>query len=447
MSGFVFSWFLIAAGAYTAYRLRFFCFLHPIRTMRTLLMRESAEDAAGYSPFRALAVALAGTLGVGNITGVAAAILLGGPGALFWMWVSALFTMLIKYAEVYLAVITRKRGEGGVGYRGGPMRYLTYLRGGEVWAVLFCLLCIAASFLQGNLLQSTAAISCITNTFEIQPIPTAIVFSLAAAPLIFGGRGRIAAFCTAMIPLLSVLYTVMGMTVILRNAASVPTVLTAVFRDAFSMRALGAGGGASMLLAMRHGCAKGVFTHEAGCGTAPISHAGAETAHPEKQAVLGIAEVFVDTMVLCTVTGLVLLLSGVGGISGGEGYDCQAVVLDAFRLWFGDAAAVFLTVSVVFYAFAALVCWSFYGTECLSYLLSDCGEIVTKRGVTVYLSFYVLCTFLGAGTDAAQLWQISDVLTVAMTALNTCGVMLLLRYVKTPVHQKYKKTIDSTRQL
>ncbi len=447
MSGFVFSLFLIAAGGYTAYRLRFFCFLHPIAASKTLFVREIGETGDGYSPFRALTVALAGTLGVGNITGVAAAILLGGPGALFWMWVSALCTMLIKYAEVYLAVITRQRSdEGGhVRYFGGPMRYLRELRGGAVWAVLFCMLCIGASFLQGNLLQSTAAILCVADTFALPSVPTALVFSLAAAWLIFGGRGRIGAFCAAMIPFLSVLYTVMGLTVILRNAASLPAVFAVIFRDAFSMRAIGVGGGASMLLAMRHGCAKGVFTHEAGCGTAPISHAGAVTSHPEKQAVLGIAEVFVDTMVLCTITGLVLLLSGVGEMPIGAEYDVQAVVLDAFRVWFGDKAAVFLTVSIVFYAFAALVCWSFYGTECLSYLLRDCGTIVTERGVRVYLFFYVLCTFLGAWADPSELWEISDMLTMAMTALNTCGVILLLGRVRVPMLSPTQRTLRRNR--
>lgn len=441
MGGFLFSLFLIAAGGYTAYRLRFFCFLHPIGTLRAFAVRETKTDGAGYSPLRALAVALAGTLGVGNITGVAAAILLGGSGALFWMWVSALCTMLIKYAEVYLAMLTRqgKMKDGRISYWGGPMRYLGTLRFGGVWSVLFCLLCVGASFLQGNLLQTTAAISCVTNVFAIQPVSAAILLGIAAALLIFGGRKRIAAFCASMIPLMSLLYVILCTAVILRNAASVPAVFANVLDNAFSMRALGAGGGASMLLAMRHGCAKGVFTHEAGCGTAPISHAGAETDHPEKQAVLGIAEVFVDTMVLCTVTGLVLLLSGVGGMPIGENYDFQAVVLWAFQEWFGDWSVVFLTVSIVFYAFSALICWSFYGTECLSYLLSDCGEIVTKRGVRVYLSFYVLCTFLGASTKASTLWQMSDVLTIAMTALNTCGVMLLLGRVMPPQLRSVKK--------
>ncbi|MBE6658755.1 MAG: sodium:alanine symporter family protein [Ruminococcaceae bacterium] len=445
MSGFLFPLFLCIAGGYTAYRLRFFCFLHPIWTLRCLLSRENT--AVGYSPYRALAVALAGTLGVGNITGVAAAIMLGGAGALFWMWVSALCTMLIKYAEVYLAVSTRQKRvtNGAVSCFGGPMQYLRQLPGGPVWATVFCLLCIAASFLQGNLMQTNAAVVSMTDAFGLSPLTAAGMLGLAAAVLVFGGRGRIAGFCASMIPFMTALYLVMGGTVILRNLPALPTVLGEVLDSAFSMRAVGAGGGMSMLLAMRHGCAKGVFTHEAGCGTAPISHAGAETEHPERQALLGVAEVFVDTMVLCTVTGLVLLLSGVGGTDGG---DYQQVVLDAFRLWFGDAAGIFLTVSIVFYAFSALVCWSFYGTECLRHLLSDCGDIVVRRGVHVYLSLYVLCVFCGAGVGSAALWRLSDVLTMAMTALNTCGVMVLLGRVRVPVYEtKCKKTIDSTRQL
>ena len=442
MIGILFPLFLCAAGGYCGYRLHFFCLFHPISSLRCLLSREDTDATGdctgvspGYSPFRALAVALAGTLGVGNITGVAAAILLGGPGALFWMWISALCTVLIKYAEVYLAVDTRQQTteNGRITYRGGPMRYLGLLPGGGAWAVLFCLLCVAASFLQGNLLQTNAAVSCISETFGVSPVRTAGVLCIGAAVLIFGGRGRIAGFCASMIPFMTALYLVMGGTVIVRNLGAVPAVLAAVLEDAFSMRALGAGGGASMLLAMRHGCAKGVFTHEAGCGTAPISHAGAETANPARQGMLGIAEVVIDTFVLCTVTGLVLLLSGIGDLAGSGYHGYQAAVLDAFSLWFGDAAGVILSVSIVFYAFSSLVCWSFYGTECIRHLLSDCGETVTGRGVRVYRCFYVLCTFCGAWQGAAALWQMSDVLTAAMTALNTCGVLLLLGRVRNPV--------------
>ena len=434
MSGWLFPGFLLAAGAYTAYRLRFFCFLHPIATVRLLFSRQRCADGTGFSPFRALTVALAGTLGVGNITGVAAAILLGGSGALFWMWVSAVAMMLIKYAEVYLAVITRRQEieYGKTVFRGGPMRYLADLRGGGFMAGLFCVLCIAASVIQGNLLQTTAAVGCITDTFGVSPLYAGLIFCAAAAVLIFGGRGRIAAFCASMVPLVSMLYFVMGMTVILRNAAALPAVMIDILQNAFSLRAVGVGGTAAMLLAMRHGCAKGVFTHEAGCGTAPISHAGAETDCPEQQAALGIAEVFVDTPLMCTVTGLVLLLSGVGIQPEGVVPDAHGAVLDAFCLWFGAPAAVFLTAAVVFYAFAALVCWSFYGSECLRYLLDGCPKTAIRRAIGGYLSFYVLCAFFGITQSSSVLWQLSDGLTAAMTALNTCGVLCLLGRIGIP---------------
>lgn len=435
MIGWLFVAYLLGAGGYTAYRLRFFCFLHPVRTVRMLFSAQKPQHtdgrAARYTPFGALTVALAGTLGVGNITGVAAAILLGGSGALFWMWVSALCTMLIKYAEVYLAVRTRQTltTERGSEYRGGPMRYLRLLPGGGALAAVFCLLCVAASAVQGNLLQSCAVLSGVTRTFSV-PVPlAAAALGICAAVLMFGGRRAIASFTERMIPLMTALYLVMGLTVIVRNAEMLPSVFSDIFKNAFSLRAA-AGGTPLMLAAMRHGCAKGVFSHEAGCGTAPISHAGAETDSAARQGLLGIAEVFVDTIVLCTVTGLVLLLSGVCG--GGSDRDYTAVVLEAFSVWFGDAAAVFLTVSIVFYAFATLVCWSFYGTECIRALLADCGDTAVRRGVTVYLALYTLTAVCGAAVAEQMLWRLSDFLTMTMTALNTTGVMVLMGNVKIP---------------
>ena len=430
MSGFLFALFLCLAGGYTAYRLKFFCLLHPAACLRYLLAREDDGRATGYSPMRALCVALAGTLGVGNITGVAAAILLGGPGALFWMWVSSLCTVLIKYAEVYLAVGTRfARKDGGrYTYHGGPMRYLALLPGGRMWAYLFCVLCVFASFLQGNLMQVNAAVCCIQRTTRISPVVLSLLMAVLAAALVFGGRGRIAGFCAAMIPTMTALYLVMGLTVILRNLPLLPTVFSEIFAEAFSLQAFG-GGGIGMLMAMRHGCAKGVFTHEAGCGTAPISHAGAETAFPARQGIFGIAEVIVDTPVLCTVTGLALLISGVGYAGGG---DCHTAVLDAFGLWFGNAARYFLSVSIVFYAFAALVCWSFYGTECLSHILSGYSDHVRRCGMRVYLTAYCLCTLCGAYVSQDFLWRASDVITMVMTTINTVGVVILLKQVKVP---------------
>ena len=418
----LFPLFLLAAGVCTGFRLRFFCFLHPIRTWRTLLSREKSRKG-GYSPLRALTVSLAGTLGVGNITGVAAAISLGGAGALFWMWFSALATMLIKYAEIVLAVRTRecRITSRGAEYHGGPMRYLRLLPGGRILSAVFCVLCIFASFIQGNLIQTNAAASCAVGALGLPPVLTAAGMTALAAVLMFGGRDRIGAFTEKMIPFMTALYFLAGLAVIVRNAALLPGVFADIFRDAFSLRAAaGGGGGSLMLAAMRHGCAKGVFSHEAGCGTAPISHAGAETDSAHRQGLLGIAEVAADTLVLCTVTGLVLLLSGCRTADG----DYAGLVIDAFSVRYGGAAALFLTVSVMFYAFATLVCWSFYGTECLGALISS------SRAKTVYLLLFSLCSFLGAFVPCGALWRISDLLTVSMTVINTAGVFLLTGRVK-----------------
>ncbi|MBQ8578025.1 MAG: amino acid carrier protein [Clostridia bacterium] len=447
--GALFLIFLLGCGWYTGRRLSWFCFVHPVKTVRRLFSRrtvsaetdtadkEQTQTGAGYSPVRALTVALAGTLGVGNITGVAAAIALGGPGALFWMWVSALCTMLIKYAEVVLAVETRESipvtrcGKTMREYHGGPMRYFAYYRHGGVLTAIFCVLCIAASFVQGNLLQMTAAVSGASTVFGTAVLPTAVVLTLLAAILVTGGRRRIAAFTETMIPLMTLLYTVMCLTVIFRNAQELPQILGTIVSSALTPRAAGGGiaagyGTAGMLLAMRHGCAKGVFSHEAGCGTSPISHAGAETDDSVRQGILGIAEVFVDTILLCTMTGLVLLLSGFG--YGMTGEDYTAAVTAAFGQWFGAAGEMFLGISMVFYAFATLVCWSFYGTECVRTL----AKRHQKRWTGLYLFFYILCTLCAAYAGGGVLWSLSDGLTMAMTVLNTTAVAGLLGRVRTP---------------
>lgn len=442
--GGIFLLYLLGAGGYTAYRLRFFCFVHPVRCVKILFRRGGAVSAADrdhdggavYSPMKALTVALAGTLGVGNITGVAAALALGGPGALFWMWISAFCTMLIKYAEVYLAVrcresrrvVHKRTGKTGTEYHGGPMRYFHFYRCGGILSAVFCMLCITASFVQGNLLQTGAAVSCLSGLTGIGAFRAGCMLTLLASLLIFGGRSRISAFTEKMIPFMTGLYVLMGAVILIRNIAVLPDVFAEILKSAFSVRAAAGGSGVSMLAAMRHGCAKGVFSHEAGCGTSPISHAGAVTDSPEKQGILGIAEVFVDTIVLCTVTGLVLLLSR--NDSGAESY--ADAVLHAFAVWFGEPARWILGISIVFYAFATLVCWSFYGSECVRYLFMGRSAHAARLGTALYLGLYSLCTFTGAYVSGSAVWMMSDLLTMSMTVLNTTAVLGLLSLIGIP---------------
>lgn len=432
--GVFFAGFLILTGLYFGVRLRFFCFCHPLRCLGLLFSggrsggREGkSKERSGYSPGKALTVALAGTLGVGNLTGVAAAMALGGAGALFWMWVSAVLTLLIKYAEVVLAVRHREtviKKDGSAQFRGGPMRYLRLLPGGRIFAGAFCVLCVCASFLQGNLIQTNAAAGCLSAVFGMKPLLTGIILTAAAVLLVFGGRERISAFTEKMVPAMTGLYLLMGLAVIVKNASSLPQIFGTVFSSAFSPKAA-AGGGTLWLLAMRNGCAKGVFSHEAGCGTAPISHAGAETDSAVRQGLLGIAEVVTDTLILCTVTGLVLMLSGIfpeTGIAGSTEF--VSLLTDAFAVWYGRAAGPVLAVLLCFYAFATLVCWSFYGTEALSHL---CGSRRVRNG---YLLLFSVCTLLGAAVHGAFLWKLSDIMTVSMTVLNTAGVAFLVKEVQ-----------------
>ena len=429
----LFGLFLTAMGLYFGFRLRFFCFLHPVRCLALLNGREKASRAASsggkkeYSPAKALTVALAGTLGVGNITGVAAALCLGGAGALFWMWMSALLTMLIKYAEVVLAVRHREtvsEPDGTVTLRGGPMRYLRPVPGGRLLVPVFCALCVTASFLQGNLIQTNAAAGCLLSVFGLPRLWTGISLSVCAALLVFGGRKRISAFTEAMIPAMTGLYLLTGLAVIIRSAALLPEVFGTIIGCAFSAKAA-AGGGVLWLAALQNGCAKGVFSHEAGCGTSPISHAGAETDSPVRQGLLGIAEVAADTLVLCTVTGLVLLLSGVIPAEGlAAETDFVPLIVRAFSVWYGRAAGPVLACSMVFYAFATLVCWSFYGTEALRTFS------VSPRVKNAYLVLFSVCTLLGVFVKSTDLWKLSDMMTAAMTMLNTLGAAYLLPEVK-----------------
>ncbi len=452
----LFTLYLLMIGVYIAARLRFFCFRHPIRCIRLLFSKRhdmQSADTDTYSPFRALTVALAGTLGVGNITGVAAAMLAGGPGALFWMWISALCTVSVKYAEVTLAVKTRIKYSAAAGkteYRGGPMQYFSHVRGGSLAAAVFCVLCVAASLVQGNLIQTTAALSCLTSTFGLPLIPCTLLLCGIGAFLIFGGRKRISGFTSWMIPMMTAMYLVLGMTVILRNLSMLPAVFGEILRGAFSLRSTGVGGSIGCFLAMQHGCAKGVFSHEAGCGTAPISHAGAHTDDAGRQGLLGIVEVLVDTLLLCTVTGLVLLLSGTlkGTDTIGDGTVFTVCVLDAFSRWFGDGAAVLLSISIVFYAFATLICWSFYGSECVRTLLSRFGIRIQRIGIRGYLVVYAAVIFLGAFFAPSFLWGISDALTVSMTVCNTVMLLRLLPMVGLPWEPeiKTKKQCDAHRK-
>lgn len=407
---------LCTVGAVLWGRLRFFPLLHPRKTLRAL--------GGGGENFRSLTLALAGTLGVGNIVGVSAAIHYGGAGALFWMWISAFCMMPVKYAEIYLSVRLREKRDDG--WHGGPMYYMPHAfrnnRVGKSAAIFFAVLCLFASFFLGNLIQIRAAASGAAQLFDLPAFLTAALMLSAALFLIFCDREKLTAFTSFAIPVLCVGYLALCIWVLLCCRERLPQVLRQIFADAFSFRAAAGGvGGTLFFAALRQGCAKGVFSHEGGCGTAPISYAGAPGADPVKTGVWGMLEIFVDTVLLCTLTGLVLLVTPKQ--TGAWGSFSQ--VAEAFGSVCGVWGERFIGAAVIVFAFSTLVCWSFYGAECIRWFTPAKGTL------TGYRLLFCLAVIPGVYAEERFVWEMNDFCTMAMTALNVLVVLKLFGRVRT----------------
>lgn len=389
---------LLLAGTVFTARLRGFCFLHPIRTLRAMLSGQSRRRS-----FSALTMALAGTLGVGNITGVALAIAVGGPGTVFWMWVSAAAAMTVRYAEVVLALDLRQ------GERVGAMYYLP----GRIAPGLFAAFCAAAAFFLGGALQSAAAAECAEKVLGIPPLPVGLLFLLLTAAVIFGGAKRIAKTTVFLIPFVTLLYLALAGGVMVTYAGRIPAVFREIVSDAFQHG--GAVGGIAGFLVserVRIGFARGLLSNEAGCGTAPLAHASAVGVHPAQQGLWGIFEVFVDTILLCTVTALVILLPG-NGIGGGG----ISAVLSPLRTVFGEGAAIALTLAISLFAYATVLSWSHYGVSAAAFLFPG------KRAKTIYLVCLCLALPAGALLPTGFLYGATDFLLAVMTLLQVVALL------------------------
>ena len=418
--GFLLPLIIIGSGIYFTKYLSGFYLIRPARTLRLLF---SKEKDVKISPLRALSLSLAGTLGVGNIVGVAVALLLGGRGALFWMWVSAFFAMILKYAEIVLAMRYRVHRNGKK--FGGPMYYMRQGIGGflgKILAVLFALLGLISAFSMGSLVQMKAASDAMAETFFVPPSVFGIVTALICLILLLGGYEKISKLTSVAIPILSVIYLFMAARIVWIESDQIPVLIREIVKDAFSVSA--ASGGILGFLfsgAVRHGVAKGCFSHEAGCGTAPMAHAGADTKIPAKQGILGIFEVFFDTLVLCTLTGFVILLATDGSFPTDNG---MALVIFSFSQYYGAKAAYIISISVVLFAVATVICWGYYGLETLSYLNQ------TKWISKAYILLYCVITAFGAVMQESAVWEISDFTAALMTVLNLSAVFWLRRDIR-----------------
>ncbi len=400
---------------------------YPWRAPRQMLSAFVGEKKGeGTSSFRAMMLALAGTLGVGNIVGVANAIAIGGPGAIFWMWISALFAMMLKYAEILLAVSHRRTDSKG-GFFGGAMYYIRDSFQARRWQRLaiivpavFAILMVINALSIGCMVQVRAVGETLKDVVGIPTVYSGVLLVMLTLPFLIRGIKGISALTEYLVPIMTAGYIILSVAVLILRRDALGDALLSVWRGAFTPEsAVGGVSGFLLSRALRVGTMRGLLSNEGGCGTAPTAHAAANAKSPAHQGVWGIFEVFADTIVLCTATALVILVSGVDITSGGVMMTVTAYssVLGGFADWFFSAA-------VFCFGYATLLCWGSYGMESVRFL--------SKKGLwrAMYVAAFGLCILLGVRTAPEAVWNIGDFGIATMTFINLFALLLLRREVR-----------------
>jgi AGCS family alanine or glycine:cation symporter len=388
-------------------------------------LKNRGASSGHVTPFQAVATALASTVGVGNIAGVATAITLGGPGALFWLWVSGLLGMGTKYAEIVIAMHYREKDAKGV-MRGGAM-YTLKKRGLGWLGGVFALLTALAAFGIGNMVQANSVAQSLQTSLGISTQIVGIGLVLISGVVILGGIKRIAAFAEILVPFMAILYLGGGLVLLIINAGRIPEALQMVFDGAFNGRAASGGfAGATIMMAMRYGVARGLFSNEAGLGSAPMVHATADTDHPVRQGLYGIFEVFVDTILICTTTGLVVLVTGAwdSGITGAA-LSAQAFSAGLPGTWGG----IIVTSGLVLFAFSTLIGWSYYGETGAVYLFGS-------RASIPYRVLWLVFIYLGAVGSLQLIWSVADTLNGLMAIPNLISVLISIPLLR-KLHKEF----------
>ncbi|HEU0265479.1 MAG TPA: sodium:alanine symporter family protein, partial [Geobacterales bacterium] len=405
---------LVGTGIYLTVRLRGIQFTMLGHALMETFVRPKKNEQGDVSHFQALMIALAATIGTGNIIGVATAISIGGPGALFWMWITALFGMATKYAEGVLAVKYRIVDANGE-MAGGPMFYLERGLGVKWLGILFAIFGAIAAFGIGNVVQANAvATNLAESSFRISPWHTGIVLALLTGLVIIGGVKKIGAVSAIMVPVMALVYVGGCLAILVRFADQIPTALALVFRDAFSgSAAIGGFAGATLMLAIQKGVSRGVFSNESGLGSAPIAAAAAKTNEPCEQALVSMTGTFIDTIVVCTMTGLVLLVTGAWQ----SGEPVAALTRNAFAIGFpGGFGGFIVTFGIIFFAYSTIIGWAYYGEKCLEYLLG-------VRWLLPYRLIYAAAVAVGAAVKLELVWNFADVMNGLMAVPNLIGLL------------------------
>ena len=410
---------LLLTGLYLTVLLRGLQFKRLGYALWLALVKRHEHGAEGdISHYQALTTALAGTVGVGNIAGVATAIYLGGPGAVFWMWVTGLVGMATKYSEAFLGVRFRQVDAAGE-QSGGPQFYLTLGIGGRLGATLgiaFAVAAAIAAFGIGNMVQSNTVADEVSSRFGVPPWISGAVMTITAGAVILGGIKSIGRFTAFFVPLMIVVYILGAMIVLAVNITDVPAALALIFTDAFTgTAATGGFAGATIAAAIRYGVARGIFSNESGLGTGGIAAAAAQTTHPVRQGLVSMTQTFIDTLVVVSFTALVIVTTG-AWTSGETGAPLTSLAFS--RGLPGDWGGIIVTLGVVLFAFSTIIGWGYYGERNIERLFG-------RGAVTPYRLAFVLATFVGAVMELELVWTLADVMNGLMALPNLVGLLLL----------------------
>lgn len=422
---------LVGTGIFLTFRTQFLPWRNLGYAIKSTLSKEARTKKRGkgdVSPFSALTTALAATIGTGNIVGVATAMVSGGPGALVWMWISACFGLTSKFSECMLAIKYREVNEKGE-MSGGPMytmkKGLKNKKLGAVLGWLFAFFAVIASFGIGNMTQGNSISTALNTTFSIPTWVSGIVITVLALVIIVGGIKTISKVSSVVVPVMAIFYVVCGLIVIIGNIGNLPSGVVMIFKMAFSVKAVGGGlcGSivASMMNAMRYGVARGVFSNEAGMGSAAITAAAATTDNPVRQGYINMTGTFWDTIVVCTITGLAIASSGVLGMTNeaGELIKGSDLTIAAFKSVLGTPGAWLVTIGIALFAFSTILGWEYHGEKAWEYLFG------THKYNMIYRVVFSLVAYVGCTQTLDIVWNFSDIANALMAIPNLICLLLL----------------------
>lgn len=422
---------LVGTGIFLTIRLRGLQFRGLCYSLYLALIKRKEEDAAegDITHFQALMTALSATVGTGNIAGVATAIYFGGPGALFWMWITGLFGMATKYSEAVLAVKYREIDELGT-MSGGPMYYISKGLGWKWLGTLFAIFAAVAAFGIGNMVQSNSVADAVLTSFNIKPWITGLVLAIATALVIIGGIKSIGRVTALLVPIMIVFYMLGSIVVVIVNYTTIPETFALIFKHAFtSTAAVGGFAGSLIRETMRWGVARGVFSNESGLGSAPIAAAAAQTKNPVTQALVSMTQTFIDTIVVCTFTGFVIISTGLWS----SGYNGAELTTHAFNHGLpGNSGGIIVAIGLILFAYSTMLGWSYYGEKSLDYLFGS-------KLIKPYRILFCILVFVGAGIKLDLVWAIADVFNGLMAVPNLIGLLALSGVIVSETNKYFYK--------